>query len=156
MLEAYSVMFAGHRYIENYAEIEGRLYQIISDFMRKKDYIEFYVGDQGEFDQMATICIRRAKKNVRNDNSSLNLVLPYSRANMGFVEKNFDSIIVPHELQGIHPKRAISARNRWMVDRSDLLISYVTRHNGGAWQTHTYAQKKRIEIINLGEVEKTD
>ncbi len=54
----------------------------------------------------------------------------------------FDAVTAPEELYGVHPKRAITMRNQWMVDHSDLLLCYVTRTTGGAANTVKYAAKK--------------
>ena len=47
---------------------------------------------------------------------------------------------VAEELEGLHYKRAIPARNRWMVDRSDMVIGYVIRQTGGAYAAVQYAR----------------
>ena len=44
------------------------------------EYIEFLVGRDGEFDQLVSSTIRRCKRTIRDDNSSLVLVLPYMTA----------------------------------------------------------------------------
>lgn len=46
-------------------------------------------------------------------------------------------------------KFAISARNKWMVEASDVVISGVNHDWGGAWSTEKVARqkKKRIESI---------
>lgn len=149
MLEPYFVTFAGHRNIDRYSEVEEKLYQIIVELLRTKDYVGFYVGNDGDFDRMAASCVRRAKKNVRDDNCSLNLVLPYPKANMEFMEKSFDSIIIPPELYSVHPKKAITMRNRWMVAHCDVLIAYVLRDKGGAATMLKYAIKKNIVCFKL-------
>ena len=46
-------------------------------------------------------------------------------------------------------KAAHQARNRDMVDRSDLVVFYVEHEHGGAWQTMSYAVNQEKEIINL-------
>lgn len=40
-------------------------------------------------------------------------------------------------------------RNRYMVDRSSYLISYVARRSGGSYSTLQYAQKQGLQIQNL-------
>ena len=49
-------------------------------------------------------------------------------------------MLVPEELVGLHYKRAIPARNQWMVDRSDMVIGYVIRQTGGAYAAVQYAR----------------
>ena len=43
---------------------------------------------------------------------------------------------------------AIKARNRWMVDNSDLIICYIIRNYGGAADAVKYARHKEKRIIN--------
>lgn len=61
----------------------------------------------------------------------------------------YDEVIVPMELAGVHYKSAITKRNRWMVDASQVLIAFVYRDHGGAYSTLRYAQKKNLQVINL-------
>ena len=48
-------------------------------------------------------------------------------------------------------KRAILLRNRYMVDRADLVVVYVERTTGGAYQALQYAQKQGKTVINLAD-----
>ena len=57
-----------------------RLQSIIRELLLTKEYIEFLVGRDGEFDQLVSSTIRRCKRTIRDDNSSLVLVLPYMTA----------------------------------------------------------------------------
>ena len=63
----------------------------------------------------------------------------------------YDNIIIPPAIVGIHYKRAITARNRWMVDNSDLIISYIVRNYGGAADTVNYAKRTDKRIISFVE-----
>lgn len=47
------------------------------------------------------------------------------------------------------PKQAIQARNREIVDRSDLVVFWVENNTGGAYRTMKYAENEQTEIINL-------
>ena len=44
-------------------------------------------------------------------------------------EKYYDEIVIPKELYGVHPKAAITERNRWMVTNTDVFWSpiYATK-----------------------------
>ena len=53
------------------------------------------------------------------------------------------------ELAGVHPKAAIRERNRWMADRSGMLLACVYRDFGGAYDTMQYALRKEIRVFNL-------
>lgn len=86
---------------------------------------------------------------------SLTLVMPYMKAefinNQQGYEDYYDTVELCEESSTIHPKSAIKVRNRYMVDRADLCIFYVTYPNGGAHQTMRYARSIDKKVINLGE-----
>ena len=67
--------FFGHRQIDNVFVIEQRLQEIIQELLISKEYVEFLVGRDGEFDQLIASTVRRCKRTVRNDNRALVLVL---------------------------------------------------------------------------------
>ena len=46
---------------------------------------------------------------------------------------------------------AINKRNEWMIDNSDLIISYVKYNHGGAYNAIRHARKKKKRIINLAD-----
>ena len=61
----------------------------------------------------------------------------------------YDWIIIPEELSGVHPKAAITMRNRWMVDASDYVIACVRRDFGGAYETVKYARHIGRTVFDL-------
>ena len=63
----------------------------------------------------------------------------------------YDEVIIPDVVAGVHPKTAITKRNKWMVEESDYIISYVTRDFGGAYTAIKYATKLGKKIISLSE-----
>lgn len=63
----------------------------------------------------------------------------------------FDSVIVPDVVVGIHYKSAITKRNRWMIENSDIVVAYIYREFGGAYNAVKYAKKLNKTIINLCE-----
>ena len=137
--------------------VEERLEEIIRSLMCDKEYIDFVVGRNGDFDQYVSSTVLRCKKNYRDDNSSLVLVLPYASAeyanNQDYYEEYYDDIEVSFEASKAHPKAAIQIRNREMVDRADLIVCYIERKNGGAYKTIQYAEKIGKPIINIAEQE---
>ena len=74
--EIYRVSMIGHRVIEDYS-VEEKLYELFRELLRTKEYVEFYLGRNGDFDILAASVIKRLQENYRNDNSALILVLPY-------------------------------------------------------------------------------
>ena len=155
-MDIYTVAFFGHRQIDNIMTVEDKLYSIIVDLMKKHEYVEFLVGRDGAFDILVASVILRAKREYRNDNSSLIWVMPYPKSdyykNAEEYEGYYDEIEIYSQQNKCHYKSAFQKRNRSMVDRSDLVVFYVRREEGGAYQTLKYAEKSRKEILNLAQV----
>ena len=156
-MDIYAVAFFGHRQVYEHGRILQQLEAIIMELLQKKEYVEFLVGRNGDFDQLVSSAVRHMKRTYRNDNSSLVLALPYLTAeyanNQKSYETYYDQIEVSHKAAQIHPKAAIQFRNREMVDRADLVICYLEHNNGGAYQTVQYAKRKGKTVINLADAQ---
>lgn len=154
-METYTVSFFGHRYIENPLPIEEALEEQIYTLLRNKEYVEFLVGRDGDFDQIVSSTIRRCKRKYRSDNSALVWVLPYPTADFWDNEEAYrnyyDAIEICGAAADTHFKAAHQARNREMVDRSQLAIFCIQHESGGAWQTMKYVRKQRIPYININD-----
>ena len=153
-MDTYTVSFFGHRHIDNPLAIDAALDVIIGALLQNKAYVEFLVGRNGEFDQLASSAIRRCKREIRDNNSAHVWVLPYVTADFRDFEDDYrayyDEIEV-HSTGGGHYKAAFQARNRNMVDRSDLIVFFVERKEGGAYQTMRYATQQGKHYINLAD-----
>jgi len=68
----------------------------------------------------------------------------------------YDRVEVCDEAAKSHPKAAIQVRNRCMVDRSDIVVCYVERETGGAFQTKAYAEKIGKLVINIAQNSKNE
>lgn len=149
-MEVYTVSFFGHRRLYDSIRIEERLEQYVRELLQTKQYVEFLVGKDGDFDVLVASVIHRCKHLYRSDNSSLVLVLPYMRADFRENEESyrdyFDEIEV---FPDTHYKSAFQERNRAMVDRADLVFFAVNRTEGGAYSTMKYAIAQGVSIINL-------
>jgi len=51
----------------------------------------------------------------------------------------------------VHPKAAITVRNKWMVDIADLIVVYVEFDYGGAYNAMQYAKRACKTVVNLAE-----
>ena len=153
MLKPYTVSFFGHRIIEDFNRVEKKAETLIRDLILQKEYVEFLVGRDGDFDQIVSSTVKRQQRLVRDDNSSLIWILPYPTAelrnNMENFEAYYDEIEICGNAASSHPKGAFQIRNRQMVKRSNLVVFYVDHTGGGAYQTMRYAQKEKKNILNL-------
>ncbi len=156
MLLPFTVCLFGHRRIEEPAVVEERLRAIIEEIIDAHECVEFLVGREGEFDLLASSVIKDIKRRKNCSHCSLTLVMPYLKAeflnNQQGYEDYYDTVELCEESYATHPKSAIKVRNRYMVDRSDMCIFYVTTRSGGAFQTMMYAQGRNKKVINLGEI----
>ena len=153
MLDVYSVAFFGHRWLDNTFEVEKKLKNVIRELLEEKEYVEFLVGRNGEFDTSAASCVRMVKKEFRNDNSSLVLVLPYMTAEFQKNEKNYytyyDEVELCYESSQAHFKSAIGIRNKKIAERADCVVCYIERESGGAYAAVKYAEGLGKKVINL-------
>lgn len=154
-MNIFTVSFFGHRQIEKPFEIENRLEKLLYYLITHKEYVEFLIGRDGEFDLLASSVIKRAVENYGYSNTSFILVLPYLKAeyrnNEGSYLSYYDEVEVCTESSVVHYKSAIQIRNRKMVDRSDLVVCCIQHNSGGAYKTVKYAKKQNCSIINIAE-----
>ena len=154
-MDIYTVSFFGHRHIEQGSLVEERLESLLYDLITGKEYVEFLIGRDGEFDLLASSVIKRCIKKYGRGNTSLVLVLPYMRAEYRDNEAAFldyyDEVEICEESARAHFKAAIQIRNRCMVDRSDLVVCCIQHKSGGAYRTIQYAEKQGKKIVNLAD-----
>ena len=154
-MDIYTVSFFGHRLVERASEIEVGLEILLHDLITHKQYVEFLVGRDGEFDLLAVSAIRRAVNQYGCGNTSLILVLPYMKAEYRDNEQSYldyyDEVEICADSSEVHYKSAIQVRNRCMVDRSDLVVCCIQHKSGGAYKTVLYAKKQGKQVRNLAD-----
>ena len=154
-MNTYTVSFFGHRQISNPLLVKERLEKIVSELIKTKEYVEFLVGRDGEFDIMAAAVVRRTAKKLDYGNSALVLVLSYMTAeyrdNRQSFHEYYDEVEICAESAKAHFKAAIGIRNKSIADRSDLLVCCVEHNSGGAYQTARYAKKREKQIMNIAD-----
>lgn len=147
-MEIFRVSFIGHREVDDFRFVEDQLERIVRDLIQTKEYVEFYVGRNGEFDIMVASVIKRAKRDYGDANSSMILILPYPIADMDMMEDFYDEIWLPLG-SDVHFKSAITKRNEWLIENSDMLVAYVIRDTGGAATCLQFAEKSGIPIERI-------
>ncbi len=154
VMQIFTVSFFGHRQIDNFFYVESRVQEIIKKLIEEKEYVEFLIGRDGDFDRIVSSVISHSKKVFFSASSFHTCVLPYPRAEYLNNKQSFHDYYDDVEILDccIHPKGAIQARNRMMVDRSNLCVFYVNK-KGGAFQTMQYAKKKNVDFINISDKE---
>ncbi len=111
---------------------------------------DFYIGNRGTFDSLATTAVKRAKQ--RHGDIRLYLLLAYHPAERSVaLTPGFDGSYYP-PIAGTPRPYAIVKANQHMVDTSDFIICYA-QHIGNARNLLEYAQKKAgVHIENVAEL----
>lgn len=154
MFNLYTVSFFGHRDIADYILALHKVEHLVGQLLNAHTHVEFLVGRNGDFDEIATAAVRSVRHHMGEERASLVLVLPYLTAaykeNADAFATYYDSTEMnapPH----CHYKAAYGIRNRQMIGRSDLCVFYVDHAHGGAYQTLLYAQKCGKPVLNLAD-----
>ena len=136
--------FFGHR--DAPPNIYNSIYCSIKDLIEKQNIDTFYVGNNGNFDNMAKKALRELQ--LLYPNIKINIVLAYIPTRKSGNE-DFSDTIYPDNLENVPKKFAISARNNWMLNKSDYALTYITHPYGGAAKFAETAKKKNKCVINL-------
>ena len=144
------ICFFGHADYNYSLETKDSLTLILKDYTEKFD-CEFLFGGYGRFDDLAYRCV---KELCSQNRISAVFVTPYItesylKNQLEYHKNKYDEVIYP-EIENTPLKFAITARNKWMVEQSDLVITYVNKNYGGAYSALKYARNKGKTIINLG------
>lgn len=154
MLNIFTVSFFGHRDFSEHLNSENTLERILKKIIYENEYVEFLIGRNGEFDQFISSTLRKLKSEYSHGIEHV-LVLPYSSAELKNNENSFcqyyDRIEIFSSPSVTHFKAQIRARNDSMILRSNLVICYVTKKSGGAYNALNFAVKNIIPVINLAD-----
>ena len=137
-----TVTFFGHR--DTPKEIEPALRLTLIDLIENKNATVFYVGNHGNFDDM----VRRQLEDLsRTYPIKYYIVLAYMP---GEKDNPDEHSILPEGIETVPRRFAINYRNKWMLNKSDIVVTYVTRNFGGAVQFMNMATISTKAVINIG------
>ena len=137
--------FFGHK--DTPKEIEPTLRTTLVDLIENKSVTVFYVGNNGNFDTMVRCQLEDLSQTYPITYSVVLAYLPTKKSEYD----DYTNTILPEGIE-TKPKRfAISYRNKWMIQQSDIVVTYVTHSFGGAAQFKNTAERKGKTIIELSE-----
>ena len=128
-------------------EIIPALRKEIINLIENKNVDTFYVGNHGHFDFYAETVLKELSEIYPHIKYSV--VLAYLPRGSEGEYYDFSNTIYPEGIEKAPLKYAIIKRNKWMIDNSDFVITYVKRVVGGAAQFKELAQKKKKIIIEI-------
>ena len=140
--------FFGHK--DTPSTIAPELEKVLTDLIVNHGVVSFLVGHQGAFDYMALGAVRKMKE--RYPHITYNVVLAYMPG-----QKEEWSAYAPEEtmypegLEVVHPRFAISWRNKWMLNESEIVVAYVKHSWGGAAKYVEHAIRKKKTVLNIAD-----
>lgn len=144
-----NVTFCGHSELYQKEPVRQWLLEIVEALI-SQGAEEFLLGGYGQFDALAASVVWEMKAKYPHIQSVL--VLPY-------LDRKVDAGIYDYTtyppLERVPRRYAISHRNRWLVDQSDVVVAYVLHSWGGAASTLEYAHKKN-KIIRRYALEEAE
>ena len=138
--------FFGHRDCPD--TIKSTLREAVIDLIERRSVTRFYVGNQGAFDAIVFSVLRELEK--KYPQIQYDVVLAY----MPQETTEHDTEMEQHTLlpEGIEtaPKRfAIDRRNKWMLQNSDYVVTYVRYATGGAAKFASEAKRLGKTIVEI-------
>ncbi len=138
--------FFGHR--DSPEKVKTVLKTVLVDLIENNGVNEFLVGNQGAFDRFAINVLKELKEEY-TDKIRCMVVYAYTPTEQS-KEKEMETIY-PEAVATTSPKFAIDRRNRWMIEKANYVVTYVTSPVGGAAKFKSLAEQKNKTIVNLVE-----
>lgn len=111
----------------------------------------FLVGNQGSFDSIVLHTLRLLKE--KHPHITYHIVLAYMPgAKQEYSSYDPMETLYPEGLESVHPRFAISWRNKWMIQEADVVVTYITHSWGGAAQFAELAERKKKRVINIASM----
>lgn len=123
-------------------EIKDTLKKTIAPLIEKRGVNCFYVGNHGNFDRMVLSVLKELSGIYPIEYYVVYAYLPKQG-------EDYLHTIFPEGVETVPKRFAISFRNKWLIEHSDIVITFVQRSYGGAAQFKKLAEKKGREIINI-------
>ena len=140
-----TVTFFGHK--DTPKEIEPTLRTTLVDLIENHGATEFYVGNNGNFDTMVRCQLENLSQTYPITYSVVLAYLPTKKSEYD----DYTNTILPEGIETVPKRFAISWRNKWMIQQSDVIVTYVTHSFGGAAQFKEMAEKQGKTVIELSE-----
>lgn len=140
--------FFGHR--DCPGSVKPRLREVLTELIVNYGVDTFYVGNHGGFDGTVRIVLRELRGMYPHIHYAVVLAYLPGRPSDN---TDFSDTILPEGIERIHPRFAISWRNRWMLQQSDYVVAYVLHDWGGAALCMKRAMRSGRAVINIGTME---
>lgn len=123
------------------------LEKTIAELIQKYPDIQFYVGHNGHFDGMARIALKKLS-------APYAVVLAYLPTRRDEILYRGENTLYPEGLETVPKRFAISHRNKWLVNNSDMVIAYIRYTASRAAEFVKSAERRGKTVINIADLEK--
>ncbi|HHW23975.1 MAG TPA: SLOG family protein [Bacillota bacterium] len=154
---SFSACFTGHRNLEGapldllVSALERRIRNLY-----ERGITHFYAGGALGFDMLASVTLLNLKNELPG--LTLSIVLPcrghtkgWSPADVALFERISARADETLCLADTYRPGCMSARNRYMVERSSVCLCYLIYATGGTAYTVGYARRRGLLIVNLAK-----
>lgn len=142
--------FFGHA--DSPTNIKKEIQKVIEDLILQKGVNTFYVGTNGNFDRMVQSVLIDLKKQYPNlECCTVLAYIPGIKPEFDVAYEKLETLY-PDGLEKVPKRFAIDWRNKWMVQQSDYVISYVCHSFGGAAKYMELAKRKKKIVYNLANL----
>ena len=142
--------FFGHA--DTPTNIKKEIQKLIEDLILQNGVNTFYVGTNGNFDRMVQSVLIDLKKQYPNlECYTVLAYIPGIKPEFDVAYEKLETLY-PDGLEKVPKRFAIDWRNKWMVQQSDYVISYVRHSFGGAAKYMELAKRKKKIVYNLANL----
>lgn len=150
-----SCAFSGHRDIpeSDFVQIYDHLTTLLRELI-ENGCTDFYAGGALGFDTIAALIVLKLR--MQYPDIKLHLLLPHANQSgewqqsdcntYEFIKSQANSF---EYLSKDYYRGCMQTRNRALVDKSDLVVCYMTRNTGGTAYTIRYAKSCSRRVINI-------
>ena len=141
--------FFGHK--DAPSSVLPQIEEAVEKLIAEQNVKSFLVGNQGQFDSMVLSVLRKLK--TQHPEITYNVVLAYMpEEKEEWSPYEYWETVLPEGLEAVHPRYAISKRNDWMVNESDMVVAYVKHSWGGAAKYVEKALNRKLHVINIANI----
>ena len=141
--------FFGHRSAPD--TIEQNLRSTIIDLIEIHSVDVFLLGNNGAFDAMVLRVLRELSDLYPIKYYVVPAYLPEKKDEYRMTD--YTNTILPEGIETVIPRFAIDYRNRWMIEHSDFVVTYVVHDLGsGAAKYKRLAERKGKTIIGVSRI----
>ncbi len=144
------VSFFGHKDYPINDLFSDKILNFIINLIKTNDLIEFYFGGMSNFDNHCANIVNNLKQKYPNIKSYY--ITPYLReSHISNINKKLYSDIIYPPIESVPLKFAITKRNEWIIENSDLIIFNLRYTFGGTYTAYRYAKKKNKNVYNIND-----